>query len=85
MMMFGGPTHRLQAQIQSTVRVLEISLSCLYLLDLMLVAFDDDVMSTSSVKLIHQCSVLDLGKLQDTHKIYWHVHVYLCRVLRKGN
>ena len=77
MMMFGGPTHRLQAQIQSTARVLEISLSCLYLPDVMLIAFDDDVTSTSSVKLIRQGSALDLGKLQDAHKIYWRVRVYL--------
>lgn len=79
MMMFGGPTHRLQAQIQSTSRVLEISLSCLYLPDVMLVAFDDDVTSTSSVKLIRQGSALDLGKLQDAHKVYWRVRVYLQR------
>lgn len=73
MMMFGGPTHRLQAQIQSTARVLEISLSCLYLPDVMLIAFDDDITSTSSVKLIRQGSALDLGKLQEAHKIYWSV------------
>ncbi|KAI0287073.1 hypothetical protein BC826DRAFT_74601 [Russula brevipes] len=73
MMMFGGPTHRLQAQIQSTAQVLEISLSCLYLPDVMLIAFDDDITSTSSVKLIRQSSALDLGKLQDAHKIYWRV------------
>jgi hypothetical protein len=79
MMMFGGPTHRLQAQVQSTARVLEISLSCMYLPDVMLIAFDDDVTSTSSVKLIRQGSALDLGKLQDAHKIYWRVRVYLYR------
>lgn len=76
MMMFGGPTHRLQAQIQGTARVLEISLSCLYLPDVMLIAFDDDITSTSSVKLIRQGSALDLGKLQDAHEIYWRVCVY---------
>jgi len=72
-MMFGGPTHRLQAQIQNTARVLEISLSCLYLPDVMLIAFDDDITSTSSVKLIRQGSALDLGKLHDAHKVYWRV------------
>jgi hypothetical protein len=76
MMMFGGPTHRLQAQMQSTARVLEISLSCMYLPDVMLVAFDDDVTSTSSVKLIRQSSALDLGKVQDAYKIYWRVCVH---------
>ncbi|KAI9454482.1 hypothetical protein BJY52DRAFT_725267 [Lactarius psammicola] len=73
MMMFGGPTHRLQAQMQSTARVLEISLSCMYLPDVMLIAFDDDVTSTSNVKLIRQSSALDLGKVQDAYKVYWNV------------
>ena len=76
MMMFGSPTHRLQAQMQSTARVLEISLSCLYLPDVMLIAFDDDVTSTSNVKLIRQSSALDLGKVQDAYKIYWSVCVH---------
>jgi hypothetical protein len=76
MMMFGSPTHRLQAQMQSTARVLEISLSCMYLPDMMLIAFDDDVTSTSSVKLIRQSSALDLGKVQDAYKIYWSVCVH---------
>jgi uncharacterized membrane protein YjjP (DUF1212 family) len=84
MMMFGGPTHRLQAQVQSTARVLEISLSCMYLPDVMLIAFDDDVTSTSSVKLIRQSSALDLGKLQDAHKIYWRVRVCLYRISDGG-
>ncbi|KAI0247757.1 hypothetical protein BJV78DRAFT_1243036 [Lactifluus subvellereus] len=73
LMMFGGPTHRLQAQMQSTAHVLEISLSCLYLPDVMLIAFDDDVTSTSNVKLIRQGSALDLGKVQDANEIYWRV------------
>jgi uncharacterized membrane protein YjjP (DUF1212 family) len=73
MMMFGGPTHRLQAQMQSTARVLEISLSCMYLPDTMLMAFDDEVTSTSSVKLIKQGSALDLTKLTYAYKIYWAV------------
>ncbi|KAJ7860246.1 hypothetical protein B0H14DRAFT_3624004 [Mycena olivaceomarginata] len=33
LMMFGGPSHRLQAQIQSTGRVLDIQVNCMYLPD----------------------------------------------------
>ncbi|KAI0030482.1 hypothetical protein K488DRAFT_54115, partial [Vararia minispora EC-137] len=73
MMMFGGPTHRLQAQMQSTARVLEISLSCMYLPDTMLLSFDDDITSTSNVKLIKQGSALDLSKLTYAYKVYWAV------------
>ncbi|KZV71465.1 DUF1212-domain-containing protein [Peniophora sp. CONT] len=73
MMMFGGPTHRLASQLQSTARVLEITLSCMYLPDTMLVSFDDDITSTSSVKLIKQGSALDLAKLTYAYKVYWAV------------
>jgi uncharacterized membrane protein YjjP (DUF1212 family) len=73
MMMFGGPSHRLPAQIQATARVLEITLSCMYLPDVMIVAFEDAATSTSNVKLIKQGSVLDIGKLQDAYRLYWKV------------
>lgn len=71
--MFGGPTHRLQAQIISTGKVLEIQLSCMYLPDVMLISFDDAATGTSNIKFIRQGSALDLGKVQDTHILYWKV------------
>ncbi|KAH9840878.1 uncharacterized protein C8Q71DRAFT_702019 [Rhodofomes roseus] len=73
MMMFGGPTHRLQAQIQATGRVLDIQLSCMYLPDVMLISFDDATTSTSNIKFIRQASALDIGKLQDAYALYWKV------------
>lgn len=73
MMMFGGPTHRLQAQIQATAKVLDLELSCLYLPDTMLISFDDSATSTSNIKFIRQASALDLGKLQEAHMLYWNV------------
>jgi uncharacterized membrane protein YjjP (DUF1212 family) len=71
MMMFGGPSHRLQSQILSAAHVLDIELSCLYLPDVLLVSFDDNSTSTSSVKLIRQGSSLDIGKLHDAYLLYW--------------
>ncbi|KAH7919249.1 DUF1212-domain-containing protein [Leucogyrophana mollusca] len=73
MMMFGGPSHRLTAQIQSTARVLDVELSCMYLPDVMLISFEDSATGTSNVKFIRQGSVLDLGKLSDAHGLYWDV------------
>ncbi|KAL4061818.1 hypothetical protein V8B97DRAFT_648494 [Scleroderma yunnanense] len=73
MMMFGGPSHRLVAQIHSTGRVLDIELSCMYLPDMMLISFEDSATGTSNVKLIRQGSVLDLEKLGDAHALYWNV------------
>lgn len=75
LMMFGAPTHRLQSQMQSTARVLDIELSCMYLPDIMLISFDDSVTSTSNIKFIRQGSALDLGKLQDAYKLYWKVRL----------
>ncbi|KIP04642.1 hypothetical protein PHLGIDRAFT_109285 [Phlebiopsis gigantea 11061_1 CR5-6] len=73
MMMFGGPSHRLQAQIMATARVLEISLSCMYLPDMMLISFDDPTTGTSNIKLIRQGGAFDISKLQSAYKLYWKV------------
>ena len=73
MMMFGGPSHRLQAQIQATARVLEIELSCMYLPDMMLISFDDSTTGTSNIKLIRQGGAFDISKLQAAYKLYWKV------------
>lgn len=73
MMMFGGPSHRLQAQIQATARVLELEVACMYLPDVMLISFDDSVTATSNIKFIRQGSSLDLGKLADAYLLYWKV------------
>jgi hypothetical protein len=75
MMMFGGPSHRLVAQIQSTARVLELEMSCLYLPDVMWISFEDNATGTSHVKFIRQASALDLGKLGEAHGLYWDVCV----------
>jgi len=73
MMMFGGPSHRLQSQIMSAARVLDIKLNILYLPDVVLISFDDDTSGTSHIKLIKQTSALDLGKLKDAFSLYWKV------------
>jgi len=68
-----GPSHRLQAQIQATARVLDIELSCMYLPDVMLISFDDGNTGTSNIKFIRQSSALDMGKLYDGFRLYWKV------------
>lgn len=73
LMMFGAPTHRIETQIQQTGRVLEINCRCIYLPNLMLLAFGDDTTHTSETKFIKQTSGLDLTKLTDMHTIYWNV------------
>ncbi|KAJ6453281.1 hypothetical protein C8R47DRAFT_997729, partial [Mycena vitilis] len=73
LMMFGGPSHRLQAQIQATGRVLDIQVNCMYLPDVVLISFDDSSTGTSNLKFIRQGSALELGKLNETYALYWSV------------
>ncbi|KAF9002205.1 hypothetical protein BDQ17DRAFT_551655 [Cyathus striatus] len=73
MMMFGGPPHRLPAQLQSAARVLDIELNIFYLPDIALLSFDDSSTGTSHIKMIRQGSSLDLGKLDDAYQLYWKV------------
>ncbi|KAJ7127890.1 hypothetical protein C8R44DRAFT_830322 [Mycena epipterygia] len=73
LMMFGGPSHRLQAQIQSTGRVLDIQVNCMYLPDVVLISFDDSTTGTSNLKFIRQGSSLNLGKLNEVYDLYWSV------------
>jgi uncharacterized membrane protein YjjP (DUF1212 family) len=80
MMMFGGPPHRLQYQIQSAARVLDINLSLLYLPDVTLISFDDAATGTSHIKLIRQASALDLDKLKSAFRLYWRVS-FVCTLL----
>ncbi|TIA90835.1 hypothetical protein E3P99_01363 [Wallemia hederae] len=73
LMMFGAPSHRLEAQIQATARVLDIPLQVVYLPGLMLFSFGDVESHTSETKFLKQSSSLDLRKLLATHQIYWRV------------
>ena len=75
MMMFGGPPHRLQSQIMSAARVLDIQLSALYLPDVVLLSFDDSGTGTSHIKLIRQGSALNIEKLTDAFCLYWKVRL----------
>lgn len=72
-MMFGAPSHRLEAQIQATAKVLDIQLSCMYVPNVMLFSFGDAATRTSETKVLKQTANLDLGKLHDIYMLYWHV------------
>jgi uncharacterized membrane protein YjjP (DUF1212 family) len=75
MMMFGAPPHRLQPQIQSAGRVLELNISFIYLPDLVLLSFDDNGTGTSHIKVIRQASGLNLEKLDDAFSLYWKARI----------
>ncbi|GAA5897876.1 hypothetical protein JCM6882_005102 [Rhodosporidiobolus microsporus] len=70
-MMFGAPSHRLEAQIQATARVLELPhCAAMYLPNCMLINFADPATCTSDIKFLKQAGGLDFGKLKTTYFIY---------------
>jgi uncharacterized membrane protein YjjP (DUF1212 family) len=72
-MMFGSPSHRLEAQLQATAHVLEINCQAVYLPGTCLISFGDQATHTSETKFLKQSTGLDLGKLLATHHLYWDV------------
>lgn len=73
LMMFGAPSHRLEAQLQATAKVLDINVSVINLPNVMLLSFGDPATHTSETKFLKQGPNLDLGKLLKAHMLYWHV------------
>ncbi|GAA5895679.1 uncharacterized protein JCM6883_001586 [Sporobolomyces salmoneus] len=72
-MMFGAPSHRLEAQMQATARVLEINCQVIYIPGVMLMSFGDAATHTSDIKFLKQANGLDLGKLLTAYAIYYNV------------
>ncbi|GJJ13472.1 hypothetical protein Clacol_007726 [Clathrus columnatus] len=76
-MMFAGPGHRLQSQVQVAARVLDLQISTVYLPNVLLVSFGDESTSTSNVKIIQQSGSLNLEKLSMMHELFWKVlHIF---------
>ncbi|CED84544.1 Domain of unknown function DUF3815 [Phaffia rhodozyma] len=73
LMLFGSASHRLEAQIQATARVLDIECQTFHLPGTIVVSFLDSTTRTSETRFLKQDHGLDLGNLTLTHKIYWQV------------
>lgn len=70
LMEFGAPTHRLEAYMAMSARVLAIKGQFLYLPGCMIISFDDEETHTTEVKIVRSAQGVDLGKLRDVHEIY---------------
>ncbi|KAJ4297354.1 hypothetical protein N0V88_004272 [Collariella sp. IMI 366227] len=70
LMTYGAPTHRLEAYMRMSARVLGIEGQFLYLPDTMIISFDDSNTHTTEVKIIRAGQGLDFGRLRDVHEIY---------------
>ncbi|KAL2015875.1 hypothetical protein VTK56DRAFT_4672 [Thermocarpiscus australiensis] len=70
LMIFGAPTHRLEAFMRMSARVLGIEGQFMYLPDTMIISFDDSDTHTTEVKIVRAPQGLDFGRLRDVHEIY---------------
>ncbi|KAK3393298.1 hypothetical protein B0H63DRAFT_15265 [Podospora didyma] len=70
LMMYGAPTHRLEAYMQMSARVLCIEGQFMYLPGSMIISFDDSNTHTTEVKIVRAPQGVDLGRLRDVHGIY---------------
>ncbi|KNZ44806.1 uncharacterized protein VP01_87g9 [Puccinia sorghi] len=73
LMMFGGPSHRLESQVLATARVLEIDLQVVLIYSICIFSFQDSATHTSETKFIKQSPNVDLGKLTDLATLHWEV------------
>lgn len=53
---FGAPSHRLEAQLQATARVLEINCQAIYIPGVLLISFGDVATHTSEIKVRFLCA-----------------------------
>ncbi|KAK3362440.1 hypothetical protein B0T25DRAFT_442958 [Lasiosphaeria hispida] len=70
LMMYGAPTHRLEAYMKMSARVLSIEGQFMYLPGAMIISFDDSNTHTTEVKILRTPQGVDLGRLRDVHQIY---------------
>lgn len=70
LMTYGAPTHRLEAYMRMSARVLGIEGQFMYLPDTMIISFDDSNTHTTEVKIVRAGQGLDFGRLRDVHEIY---------------
>ncbi|EGZ76735.1 DUF1212-domain-containing protein [Neurospora tetrasperma FGSC 2509] len=70
LMMYGAPTHRLEAYMRMSARVLGIEGQFMYLPGTMIISFDDSNTHTTEMKIVRSNAGVDLGKLRDVHEVY---------------
>ncbi|KAF8950466.1 hypothetical protein BGZ46_004495 [Entomortierella lignicola] len=66
---FGAPSHRLEEAIDHTSRSLELNMQCVYMPNIMIVAFTDYETHTSETHLLKVSAGLNMHKFAQTHQI----------------
>ncbi|KAG0044977.1 hypothetical protein BGZ83_009753 [Gryganskiella cystojenkinii] len=69
MIKYGAPSHRLEDAVDHTARTLELNLQCVYLPNVMVIAFTDYETHTSETHLLKVSAGLDMFKFAQVHQI----------------
>ncbi|KAI7824782.1 hypothetical protein BC939DRAFT_396390, partial [Gamsiella multidivaricata] len=69
MIRYGAPSHRLEDAIDHTARTLELNLQCVYLPNVMVIAFTDYETHTSETHLLKCSAGLDMNKFAQVHQV----------------
>ncbi|KZV64095.1 DUF1212-domain-containing protein [Peniophora sp. CONT] len=70
LMTFSAPSHRIEMQLSSAARVLELEAEFVHLPSIILVSFGDPEYKTSETHFVKCSGSLALGSLHDVHQIY---------------
>jgi uncharacterized membrane protein YjjP (DUF1212 family) len=73
LMMFGSPSHRVEAQIQATSEVLDVKCQVVLIYNVMIISFQDEDSHVSETRIIKQNTSLDLGKLTQLSLLHFEV------------
>ncbi|KAH9843858.1 DUF1212-domain-containing protein [Rhodofomes roseus] len=70
LMTFGAPSHRIEAQLVSAARVLEIEAEFVHIPGLIMCSFGDKMRRASDLRFVKCAGSLDLGSLHTVHVLY---------------
>ncbi|KAI0924920.1 hypothetical protein AcW1_006886 [Taiwanofungus camphoratus] len=70
LMTFGAPSHRIESQLLSAARILEVDAEFVHLPGVIICSFGDPETKTSDTHFIKCAGRLSLGRLHDVHQIY---------------
>lgn len=69
-MTFGAPSHRIESQLLSAARILEIDAEFIHIPGVIMCSFGDQETKTSELHFVKCAGRLSLGSLHEVHQIY---------------
>ncbi len=70
LMMFGAPSHRIESQLLSAARILEVDAEFVHIPGVIICSFSDHETKTSEMRFIKAGGRLALGCLHEVHSVY---------------